>query len=75
MSTVDGVYIVGVAETTLGIVTDQSELSMVALAAHEALGEAGLALSDVDGIFAGFLGAYSSIQVGEYLGKIGRAHV
>jgi len=62
------VVIAGVAETPLGNVTDQTELSMVALAAREALAEAGLTLRDVDGIFVNYLGEEGSVQVGEYLG-------
>ena len=62
------IYIAGVAETPLGRVLDQTELSMVALAAREALAEAGMALKDVDGIFVNYMGEEGSIQVGEYLG-------
>ena len=62
------VYIAGVAETGLGEVWDQSELSMVALAASEALAEAGMTLADVDGIFTNYMGEEGSVQVGEYLG-------
>ncbi|MGZ8512577.1 MAG: acetyl-CoA acetyltransferase [Candidatus Limnocylindria bacterium] len=62
------VYVAGVAETPLGEVHDQSELSMAALAIREALGEAGLRLADVDGIFVNYMGEEGSVQVGEYLG-------
>ena len=62
------VFIAGVAETPLGKVPDQTELSMVALAAREALAEAGMRLSDVDGVFAHRMGEEGSVQVGEYLG-------
>ncbi|HEX5503703.1 MAG TPA: acetyl-CoA acetyltransferase [Thermomicrobiales bacterium] len=62
------VYIVGVAETALGEVHDQTELSMVALAAREALAEAGLTLTDVDGVFVNYMGEEGSVQVAEYLG-------
>jgi acetyl-CoA acetyltransferase len=62
------VYISGVAETGLGEVPDQTELSMVALATLEALGEAGLTLRDVDAVFANYMGEESSVQVAEYLG-------
>ncbi|WP_055480203.1 acetyl-CoA acetyltransferase [Sphaerimonospora mesophila] len=62
------VYVTGVAETPLGEVTGQTELSMVALAAREALAEAGLGLKDVDGLFVNYLGEQGSVQVGEYLG-------
>ncbi len=62
------VYIAGAAETPLGEVRDQTELSMVALAAREALAEAGMTLRDVDGIFVNYMGEEGSVQVGEYLG-------
>ena len=62
------IYIVGAAETPLGEVQDQTELSMLALAAREALGEAGMSLKDVDGIFVNYMGEQGSVQVGEYLG-------
>jgi len=62
------VYVVGAAETMLGKVPDQTELSMIALAAREALDEAGLRISDIDGVFCTELGPASSVQVAEYLG-------
>ena len=62
------VYVAGVAETPLGKVPGHSELSMVAVAAREALAEAGMTLSDVDGIFVNYMGEEGSVQVGEYLG-------
>jgi len=62
------VYIVGAAETGLGEVWDQTENSMVAIAAQEALGEAGMKMKDVDGIFTNYMGEEGSVQVGEYLG-------
>lgn len=62
------VYIAGVAETVLGKVTDQSEFSMAALAAREALDEAGLTLPDVDAVFTNYMGEEGSVQLGEYLG-------
>lgn len=62
------VYIAGVAETPLGKVGGHSELSMVAVAAREALAEAGMTLADVDGIFVNYMGEEGSVQVGEYLG-------
>jgi acetyl-CoA acetyltransferase len=67
-TTGDGVFVVGVAETPLGKVPDQTELSMVALAAREALAEAGMTLRDVDGLFVNYMGEEGSVQVGEYLG-------
>jgi acetyl-CoA acetyltransferase len=62
------IYVVGAAETPLGEVWDQSELSMVALAARDALGQAGMTLKDVDGVFVNYMGEEGSIQVAEYLG-------
>lgn len=62
------VYIAGVAETPLGKVLDQSEYSMVALAAREALDEAGMTLKDVDAVFTNYMGEEGSVQLGEYLG-------
>ena len=62
------VYIAGVAETPLGKVLDQSEMSMCALAAREALDEAGLRLRDVDAVFTNYMGEEGSVQLGEYLG-------
>lgn len=61
-------YIAGVAEAPLGEVRDQSELSMIAMAARDALADAGLTLSDVDGLFVNYMGEEGSVQVGEYLG-------
>ena len=63
-----GVYVAGVAETPLGKVLDQTELSMVAIAARDALAEAGLTLRDVDGLFVNYMGEQGTVQVGEYLG-------
>ena len=62
------VYIVGAAETPLGEVWDETELSMVARASREALAEAGMTLRDVDGLFVNYMGEEGSVQVGEYLG-------
>jgi acetyl-CoA acetyltransferase len=61
-------HIVGVAETPLGKVPDHTEMSMVAVAAREALAEAGLTLRDVDALFVNYMGEEGSVQVGEYLG-------
>lgn len=61
-------YITGVAETPLGKVSDVSQMGMFALAAREALNEAGLTLADVDGLWAPWQGAMSSTAVAEYLG-------
>jgi acetyl-CoA acetyltransferase len=62
------VYIVGAAETPLGKVPDESEFSMVAKAAREALAEAGLRFKDVDALFTNYMGEEGSVQLGEYLG-------
>jgi acetyl-CoA acetyltransferase len=62
------IYLAGVAESPLGEVRDQTELSMVALAAREALAEAGMTLRDVDALFVNYMGEEGSVQVAEYLG-------
>jgi acetyl-CoA acetyltransferase len=62
------VYIAGVAESPLGDVQDHSEMSMLAIAARDALAEAGMNSADVDGIFVNYMGEEGSVQVGEYLG-------
>jgi acetyl-CoA acetyltransferase len=61
-------WIAGVAETPLGEVRDHSEFSMIAVAAREAVAEAGLTLKDVDGLFVNYAGEEGTVQVGEYLG-------
>jgi acetyl-CoA acetyltransferase len=65
-------YIAGVAETPLGEVWDHSELSMAAVAAHEALTEAGLTFADVDALFTNYMGEEGTVQLGEYLGIMPR---
>lgn len=64
------VAIVGVAESALGIVADQSVLQMQARAALAALDEAGLEKSDVDGLMVAGPGWHDSksIVLAEYLG-------
>src|ERR671932_673392 len=64
------VAIVGVAESDrIGLVPDRSAIQLHAEAALNALDEAGLALSEVDGLFtAGF----STPEVAEYLGIVPR---
>jgi acetyl-CoA acetyltransferase len=62
------VFIVGAAESQLGEVWDQTELSMVALAARDALAEAGMTYKDVDALFTNYMGEEGTVQVGEYLG-------
>ena len=61
-------YITGVAETPLGKVTDISQMGMFALAAREALQEAGMTLADVGGLWAPWQATMSSTAVAEYLG-------
>src|SRR5262245_9280353 len=68
MSKLSPAYIVGAAETPLGRVLDQSEMSMVAIAAKEALDEAGLGFRDIDALFTNYMGEEGSVQLGEYLG-------
>jgi acetyl-CoA acetyltransferase len=65
-------YIAGAAETPLGEVWDHSELSMAAVAAREALAEAGLTLADVDALFTNYMGEEGTVQLGEYLGIMPR---
>ena len=66
------VYITGVAESPLGKVADHTELSMMAVAARAALGETGLAVRDVDGLFVRYRSTEPlvehSVELGEYLG-------
>jgi acetyl-CoA acetyltransferase len=66
------VYVAGVAEAPLGKVPDHSELSMMAVAARDALAEAGLTLRDVDGLFVRYRSTEPliehSVELGEYLG-------
>lgn len=61
-------FVVGVAETPLGEVPDQTAYSMAATAAREALAEAGLGLRDVDGLFTCYMGDEGTVQLAEYLG-------
>jgi acetyl-CoA acetyltransferase len=63
------VAIVGVDESDeIGIVPHKSTLQHHAEAAKNALADAGLSLSDVDGIFTAGPGNAPSLQVAEYLG-------
>ncbi|MES0100770.1 acetyl-CoA acetyltransferase [Mesorhizobium sp. M0019] len=64
----EDVFIAGVAETPLGKVTDQTELSMIALACREALDEAGMTPRDVGGLFVSVSGRQPVAEVAEYLG-------
>jgi len=58
------IFITGAVETELGEVKDQTELSMLALAARQALHDSGMTLKDVDGIFVNYMGEQGSVQVG-----------
>jgi acetyl-CoA acetyltransferase len=60
--------IVGVAESALGKVPHETELSMLAAAGREALAEAGLGFGDVDGLFVRTRGIEPGVEVAEYLG-------
>ncbi|HYM91218.1 MAG TPA: acetyl-CoA acetyltransferase, partial [bacterium] len=66
------IYIAGAAEAPLGKVSGHTELSMMAVAAREALAEAGMSLKDVDGLFARYRTnepmLEHSVELGEYLG-------
>ena len=62
------VAIVGVAESDLGKVPGKSALELQAQAARLALADAGLALRDVDAVFAHTDDRFSSLQVSEFLG-------
>ena len=57
------VYIAGVAETPLGEVHDHTEFSMVAVAAQEALAEAGMTMKDVDGVFVNYMGEEGTLLI------------
>ena len=62
------VAIAGVAESDLGKVPGKSALELQAQAARLALADAGLALRDVDAVFAHTDDRFSSLQVSEFLG-------
>ncbi|MBU8808180.1 thiolase [Mycolicibacterium goodii] len=62
-----GAAIVGVAESDLGL-TGRSALELQAQAVHRALADAGLRLSDVDGIASVGVPRFPAIQAAEYLG-------
>ncbi|MFE3449002.1 acetyl-CoA acetyltransferase [Nonomuraea sp. NPDC059194] len=61
------VAIVGAAESDLGV-TNKSILHLQAQAVTRALADAGLALSDVDGLATAGVSRFSATQVAEYLG-------
>lgn len=61
--------IVGVDESDeIGIVPDKSALRLHAEAARNALADAGIAASEVDGLFTAGIGGMATVQLGEYLG-------
>jgi acetyl-CoA acetyltransferase len=61
--------IVGVAESALGTVAGETSLRMMASATLDALDEAGLSLSDVDGLFTAGLPTWSpAMELADYLG-------
>jgi len=62
------VAIVGAAESDLGKVPDMTALELQAQAGVRALNDAGLALNEVDGVFAHVNDAFASLQLAEYLG-------
>src|SRR5579859_5472127 len=61
--------IVGVAESDLGIVPDRGAVQLQAQAAARAIADAGIATSEVDGLFvADLVNPMASLLLGEYLG-------
>ena len=62
------VAIVGAAESDLGKVPGMTSLDLQAQAAARALRDAGLALKDVDGVFAHVDDKFAGLQLAEYLG-------
>lgn len=60
--------IVGAAESDLGKVPGMTSLDLQAQAAGRALRDAGLTLTDIDGVFAHVDDKFASIQLAEYLG-------
>ncbi len=64
------VAIVGASESDeIGVLPDKSALTLHAEAARNALGDAGLTIADVDGLFTA---GVTSVQLGEYLGIVPR---
>lgn len=60
--------IVGVAESDLGAVPGKSAVDLAVQGSLRALQDAGLRLSDVDGVFTANLSRFSAIQLAEALG-------
>ena len=60
---------VGVGLAGIGAAPGYSHLDLIGLAVHEALGDAGLKLADIDGLFtANMANILPTLVVGEYLG-------
>jgi acetyl-CoA acetyltransferase len=71
MTVKNKVAIVGADETDeIGIVPDMTPIMMHAQAARNALRDAGIELSEVDGLFTGGIGGMASVQLAEYLGIV-----
>jgi acetyl-CoA acetyltransferase len=62
-----GIAIVGVAESDLGKLPRKTAIQLAAEASRAALEEAGLRKSDVDGLFTFGFGRMGTVQFGEYL--------
>ncbi|MGV3656198.1 MAG: acetyl-CoA acetyltransferase [Noviherbaspirillum sp.] len=62
------IAIVGADESDLGKVPGKTALELQAQASRRALADAGLALRDVDGVFAHAGDRFASLQLSEYLG-------
>lgn len=62
------IAIAGVAESDVGKVPGKTALELQAQAAGRALRDAGIALNEVDGVFAHTDDRFSSLQLSEYLG-------
>jgi acetyl-CoA acetyltransferase len=61
--------IVGVGTAGIGLAPGRTHLELLAQASAEALAQAGLALTDVDGLFASTLvNFFPTLTIGEYLG-------
>lgn len=61
------IALVGVAESDLGKVPGKTAIQLAAEASRAALADAGLAKSDVDGLFTFGFGRMGAVQFGEYL--------
>lgn len=73
MMTGRSAFVVGVAESDLGVTPDHTPLSLQAQAALRALDECGLSLDDVDALFtAGDWARHPTATLAEYLGVVPR---